>query len=190
MFYDIEKFSFVRLFHENWNAIHKEYANLKAEISNGERTTSHEEFFEIASKQTTTEWVPSWQVGSMEKNPAWLTYWLLWQGHVSPGTREALPTLVSVLERAPCIRLCAFSKMKGLSVIGGHAHADLGGNILTLHVGVDVVPSTSYLHVDGAFAEQANNKSLIFDGSKYHFAVNAGLQDRTVLYMEFDQSKA
>jgi len=74
-------------------------------------------------------------------------------------------------------------------LIGGHAHPELGGNILTLHIGVDVVPSTSFLHVGGAFAEQANNKALIFDGSKYHFAVNAGMFERTVLYMEFDQSK-
>jgi aspartyl/asparaginyl beta-hydroxylase (cupin superfamily) len=190
MFFAPEKFPFVRLFLDNWKAIHDEYAKLDAGILNQHRNTSHEEYFETAKHQTVNGWVPSWQAGSTEQNFDWLTYWLSWQGHFSAGTREKLPTLAAVLEQTPCVRLCAFSKMKPLSVIGAHRHPELGGDILTLHLGVDVAPATSYLHVEGAFAPEGNNLPVIFDGSQYHFAVNAGTQDRTILYIEFDQSKA
>lgn len=189
MFYDAEKFEFIRLFQDQWSAIHQEYKNLKAEIKEEHRNSSHEEYFAKALQETENGWVPSWQLGSPEKNYSWLTYWLSYERNFSAQTKEKLPALAAILEKTPSVRLCAFSKMMPLSVIGMHSHPELGGNILTFHLGVELVDGTCYLNVGNQFQAEGNNKAIVFDGSKPHFAVNAGLQPRTILYMEFDQSK-
>jgi aspartyl/asparaginyl beta-hydroxylase (cupin superfamily) len=71
----------------------------------------------------------------------------------------------------------------------GH-HPELGRGLLTFHLGVDVAPGKSFLFVDGIPSEEANAKSVVFDGSFEHFAVNMSSSDRTILYMEFDSTEA
>ena len=79
--------------------------------------------------------------------------------------------------------------MKPLSFIGPHSHGDVGENILSYHLGLDVVPRKNYLWVNGTFEEESNGKSIIFHASHEHFAFNMSDANRVILYMEFDKTK-
>jgi aspartyl/asparaginyl beta-hydroxylase (cupin superfamily) len=190
MFYDASLFDFAQCFEENWADIQNEYKNLDNTILDIARTGSHAEYVEKRRQQgSPSGWSPSWQVGSQEKNLNWLTYGLCYQGRSPQYADEKFPITKELLNRFPCIQVAAFSKMQPLSCIAPHRHPELGGNLLTYHLGIDVEPRASFLYVDKIFQEQAEKKSIIFDGSYEHFAINVSLQSRTVLYVEFDRSK-
>jgi beta-hydroxylase len=85
--------------------------------------------------------------------------------------------------------VAAFSLMRGPSFIAPHRHLELGGDLLTYHLGIVAVPRFSYLNVDGTFVEEQERKAVVFDGSCVHFALNMSNSERVLLYMEFDRSK-
>ena len=108
-----------------------------------------------------------------------------------PGdTEERLPFTVALLKECPQLTVCAFSNMKGLSMIPPHSHPELGGNILTFHLGIDIPKPGGFLWVNGVFEAESEGKSLVFDGSLPHFAINVSDADRVVMYMEFDRSRS
>jgi len=188
MFYDPRRFELATQLAANVEAVRAELFSLDAKLLGLQRTGPIEEF---AKKLERGEngWTPSWQVGSSDANQNWLTYGLTYQGRFMPEADTKYPLTRSLLDRKEVL-VAAFSLLKPLSVIAPHNHKYLGNGLLTLHVGVDVAPATSFINVDGIFEEERVGKPIVFDGSCEHFALNAGLSDRVVLYIEFDSSKA
>ena len=187
MFFETQSFEFINELKKNWASIRQEYEGLDSRIVDIHRNASHQEYLEQIAKNN--GWTPSWQVGSIEKNYNWLTYGLYYRGACPDEAAEKFPLTMALLKSMPCVVSGAFSKMKLASMIASHRHPELGGNLLTCHIGIDLMPQRSYLCVDGKFEEELEGKAIVFDGSCEHFAVNASDSDRTILYIEFDKSK-
>lgn len=187
MFYNPALFDFTQEFERNWQTIRNEYYQLDRHIVNLHRNQPHQAYFKTLMYNNA--WMPSWQVNSIKPNYNWLTYALSYQGLLPSEAPEKFPSIAALLTRLSGFRVCAFSRMEKFSFIAPHKHEDLGGNLLTYHLGIDVVPGKNYLWVDNKFEEQCNRKSIIFDGSYEHFALNMSDTKRIVLYLEFDKTK-
>lgn len=192
MFYAPDLFELSSVLEQGWSDIRREYESLDRTILEVHRNGTHADFIERRRQHGagSSGWAPSWQAGSSQKNYQWLTYGLCYRGRFPAEAEQQFPLTQALLGRFPYIEVAAFSMMTPLSCIAPHTHPRLGGKILTYHLGIEVAPRSSYLCVDGVFREEQPGKSLVFDGSAEHFAVNVGRQDRTILYLEFDQSQA
>lgn len=185
MFYDPSEFHFVKFFQENINDIRKELLNLDSKILKMHRAGPHEDYLTMIVNNN--GWMPCWNVGQKEPNHNWLTYALSYKGLFPKEASEKFPITMKILSKLNGCHVCAVSMMMPFSFIAPHAHEELGGPLLTFHLGIDVTPKTSFLCVNGEFNEQKNNKAIIFDGSAEHFSINMGATRRVILYMEFDQ---
>jgi hypothetical protein len=179
MFHDPAAFPVVQHFQSHWKQIRAEYERLDPRIIDVHRNGTHEEY--IAQIVENNGWVPSWQVGTSEKNDGWLTYGISVAGRFTNEAPRKYPFLQSLLKDFPQVTACAFSKMKALTFIAPHEHVELGGPILTCHLGIDLSPGYSYLNVDGVMCEEREGGALVFDGSSTHFAINMSDRDRVVL---------
>jgi hypothetical protein len=186
--FDTEALAFTRDFEREFDAIREEYLNLNAPVLELHRNGAAEDFVERLKVHGENGWTPSWQVGSADPNHSWLTYVLSFQGWFPPEAEAKFPRTMRLLSH-PAFETCAFSLLRPLTVLGPHAHSRLGGDRLTFHLGLDVDPGTSFLCVEGTFLEERNGGSVVFDGSRNHFAINASLKNRAILYIEFDRSK-
>jgi aspartyl/asparaginyl beta-hydroxylase (cupin superfamily) len=184
--HDPRDFGFIQAFQENWEAIRAEALGLDPTVLDVHRSGSHEQL--AAQLAGRNGWVPSWQVGSKEANRDWLTYGVGFQGRMLPEAASKYPVLHGVLSRLQGYKVCAFSQMMPKSFIAPHVHPELGDDLLTFHLGLDV-PRHCYLNVDGTFHAEQDGKALVFDGSREHFAMNMGDRPRTILYMEFSRSR-
>jgi len=189
MFYAPDLFAFTQVFETHWSQIRQEYEGLGSGIVDIHRNGTHADFIESHRQHGSVEngWAPSWQAGSSDKNYDWLTYGIGFRGRFPSEAAEKFPLTQALLSRFPCITVAAFSMMK--PCIAAHTHPRLGGNLLTFHLGIDVAPRSSYLNVNGVFEEERERKSIVFDGSAEHFAINVGQRNRTILYLEFDTSR-
>ncbi len=188
MFYDVIEFDFTQEFEKNWRAIRQEYFNLDKKILNFHRDSLPYE--EYADKLLANNgWTYSWQINSQEPNYNWLTYGLCYQGLFPQEAQHKFPKIANLLSQFNGIRMCGFSLMKPFSVIEPHSHADVEENILSYHLGIDVVTRKNHLWVNGNFEEESNGKSIIFHASNEHFALNMSPYNRVILYMEFDKTK-
>ena len=189
MFYNPALFNFTQEFENNWHSIREEYLNLDSKILDLHRDkySPHEKY--VDTLLYNNGWTPSWQANSNEPNYNWLTYALSYQGLFPQEAEHKFPITARLLTRLKGFRVCVLSLMKPFSFIRPHSHADLGGNLLSFHLGVDVVVGKSYLCVDGTFEEEHNKKSIVFDASREHYAFNMSNVDRAILYMEFDKTK-
>ena len=187
MFFDPKSFDFIDTFLQNLHHIRAECLALDPRILDIHRNATHQEY--AAQIINDNGWAPSWQVNSSERNYQWLTYGLVYLGMFPHDGDRNFPHTKALLKRYPCIQAGAFSRMKPLSMLAPHRHLELGGNMLTCHIGIDLAPKRSYLCVEGEFQEEAEGKAIVFDGSLEHFAVHTGDRDRTILYLEFDRSK-
>lgn len=186
--YDPQEFSFIQTFEAHWDAIRLELLALDPTVLDMHRNGSHQNAFE--QLQSNNGWTPSWQVGSTDPNVDWLTYGLAYQGMFPVDAQRRYPTLHGLLTRMTGYTVCAFSQMKPGSFIAPHTHPELGGDLLTFHLGIDVPDNHCYLNVDGTFLTEQNRKSIVFDGSREHYALNLSGQPRTILYMEFSRARA
>lgn len=187
MFFDPADFPFTRLFEEQWEVIREEMRGLDDRILDIHRNGPHEQY--IAQLVNNNGWIPGWQVGSRQPNYNWLTYGLSYAGFFPAEAPHKFPATSRLLARLTGFKVCAFLLMRPLSLIGPHTHPELGGDLLTYHLGLQTSPGRSFLWVDGTFAEEEDGKSIIFDGSLDHFAVNMDRYDRVILYMEFDKRR-
>src|SRR5207302_5581420 len=103
---------------------------------------------------------------------------------VDSGVR--VPKTVELLRRVAGCRIAAFSVLKASGVIGMHSHPELGNGIWTCHLGLEMQGARNFLCVDGDFVTEEVGRLVVFDGSHDHCAVNAGTEDRAILYLEFD----
>lgn len=184
-YYDPRDFPFVETFEQNWEVIRDEFLGLDARVLDFHRSGPHEQY--VATLLKNNGWTPSWQMGLAAPNYDWQTYGLCYMGRFPDEVPQKLPRTAALLKRLTGYKVCAFSRMKPLSHLAPHTHPELGGRMLTYHLGLSVVPRRSYLWVDGEFREQRAGQSLIFDGSREHFALNMSGRDRVIFYMEFDR---
>jgi aspartyl/asparaginyl beta-hydroxylase (cupin superfamily) len=187
MFHDPSNFVFIKHFQQNWKEIRREVDHLDHRILDVHRIGTHEEYFTQTAHHN--GWSPCWKVGSIEKNFDWLTYGLAYEGQFPDEASEKFPVMKALIAAFPGIKAAALSKMNPASLIAPHVHPELGGNLLTFHLGIDVEPRKSYLFVNGVPEQEQENKAIVFDGSVEHFAINVANTSRTVLYIEFDRSK-
>lgn len=188
MFHTPSDFSFIARFENDWEKIRDEYRGLDNKILDVHRNGSHEDYIQQIAEHN--GWAPSWSVGSSERNFAWLTYGLYYRGVFPAEAAEKFPFTMALLRDTPAIFACAFSRMLPGSRIAPHVHPELGGNLLTFHLGLEMAPRKSYLCINDASEEEAEGKSIVFDGAVEHSAFNASDADRTILYVEFDKSIA
>ena len=188
MFYQAAEFPFIKEFEKHYEAIRQEFLGLDPRVLNIHRNGPHEQY--VAALIDNNGWTPSWQVKSKQPNEGWLTYGLSFRGFFPKEAETKFPLTMNLLSRLQGLRVCAFSRMAPLSFIAPHRHPELGRGLLTFHLGIDVAPGKSFLFVDGIPSEEGNAKSMVFDGSHEHFAVNMSSSDRTILYMEFDSNEA
>jgi aspartyl/asparaginyl beta-hydroxylase (cupin superfamily) len=187
MIFDAAGFSFCRMFEDNWRDIRREYENLGRHVLDVHRNSAHADYLALAKKRN--GWMPSWQVGSDRPNADWLTYGLCYGKTFPDEAFFKYPVTGGLLKRmGDSVIVAAFSLMHGPSFIAPHTHPELGANLLTYHLGI-VTPGLCYLNVAGKFVQEQERKSVVFDGSCVHFALNMSNSERVLLYMEFDRSK-
>jgi aspartyl/asparaginyl beta-hydroxylase (cupin superfamily) len=184
MFEDPSKFAFIDAFRSRWRLIRQELRELDAPLLTLHRIGPVELYAEALLKNN--GWTPSWQVDSTEPNHDWLTYGLSYKGMLPDGMAETMPVTSRLLSRLQGCAVAAFSRMGPRGFIAPHKHPEMEGRLLTMHLGLDVVPRRSYICVDGEMREQREGGVLIFHGAADHFSINMSDSDRTVLYMEFD----
>jgi len=190
MAFETREFPYPSLFEEAWEAVRDELHALNAQVLDLHRKAEPIEEFVALLEQGPNGWTPSWQAGASTVNRDWLTYALWYAGRLPKGAAEAFPVTAALLSGVPGCKVAAFSWMRPLTVIGPHDHPDMRDSpIRILHLGLDVVPGRSFLCVDGRFREELPGRTLMFDGSYVHFAVNASSEDRVILYAEFDVSQ-
>jgi hypothetical protein len=187
LIFDTTEFRFTRAFEERWVDIKREYEGLGDKVLDIHRKLDHANYVKLV--KSNNGWMPSWQVGSEEPNKKWLTYGLCYRGIFPDEAPWKFPITASLLGQFKGVVVCAFSLMRPMSFIAPHNHPELGGNLLTYHLGIRASPGRNYLHVNGKFIEEQEGQSVIFDGSCNHFALNMSFKDRVILYMEFDKSK-
>lgn len=188
MFFDCNLFPFVRGFEAAWQAIRDEYRALNAPILNLHRIGDAEQFVEQLRRRN--GWTPSWQVGSSEPNRNWLTFGLYYKGIVPDGNTEKLPVTTGLVRHLRGCKVAAFSLMRPTSFLAPHSHPELGQGMLTYHLGLEVPANCCFLVVNGVPMQEGSGKSVIFDGSQEHFALNMSNADRVILYIEFDSALA
>jgi len=187
-FFEIDQFPFARNFETAWAKIREELEGLDPAILPIHRNLPHEAY--VLLLKSNNGWAPSWQVESDEPNRDWLTYGLCFRGIFPDEAAAKFPFTAGLIEQlGPAVIVCAFSLMRSRSFIAPHRHHRLGGDLLTYHLGLKVERGFSFLNVAGKFAEEEEGKSVIFDGSRTHFAMNMSASDRVILYLEFDRSK-
>ncbi|WP_211474784.1 aspartyl/asparaginyl beta-hydroxylase domain-containing protein [Collimonas humicola] len=187
MFHAPSDFGFIKIFESHWQEIRDDYRSLEKKMIDVHRNGGHEDYLNQVIGNN--GWAPSWSVGSSDKNFNWLTYGLCYRGVFPADAAEKFPFTMDLLRNTPGIHACAFSQTLPGSYIAPHLHSELGGDLLTYHLGLEMEPRCSYLCVGDIFEDEAEGKSIVFDGSVEHFAMNASQLCRTILYLEFDKSK-
>ncbi len=168
--------------------IRDEFQRLEPPMLPVRRVDVGPEYTAALSRFERNGWTASWQVGSPEPNLAWLTYAIKIGAWSHPETAARCPQTVRLVDHPMC-DVVAFSLFRGVSILGPHAHSRLDEEHPIVHLGIDVEPGKCFLGVDGAFLEEREGTVLAFNGSHEHFAVNASLRDRTILYLELDLTK-
>ena len=188
MLFDPTQFDFTRQFEANWEPIRDEFLGLGRNILDIHRTYSHGAYWKLL--KSNNGWMRSWQVGSTEPNGDWLTYGLCYKSEFPDEAFEQFPATAGLLQAmGKAVVVAGFSLLKGPTFILPHWHPELGGYRLTYHLGIQAIPGRCYLNVEGEFAEEREQKSIIFDGSREHFAINLSHEERVVLYIEFDRHR-
>jgi beta-hydroxylase len=188
MFYNHQLFPFARGFEGAWETIRDEYRALEAPVLDIHRIGDVEPLVERLRHRN--GWTPSWQVGSREPNHNWLTFGLYYKGVVPDGNEKKLPVTTDLVRRLPGCKVAALSLMRPTSFLAPHAHDELGRGMLTYHLGLEVAPNCCFIVVDGVAEQENCGKSIVFDGSHEHFAINMSKADRAILYVEFDSRVA
>lgn len=135
-----------------------------------------------------------WLVGWKENgpNPDWLQYGLVVNDEPVPTVADKCPTTISLLSTISGIKVAAFLTLKSNTFIPGHQHPEIRTEgLLQYHLTLNAAEKINfnYLNVNGIFKNNKRGKSIVFDGSYYHFAVNASEESRTVLYIEFSKGE-
>lgn len=192
-FYQIEDFPALKALVENWQIVRDEFMGLDAPLLDINRVgKEHDEVYTKVMKYMeaggTYGWLQGW--GDNGVNPDWLQYGLVMFDSAIPYAKATMPKTIELLDNIQGIKVCALVTLKSNSFIGAHRHPEIEEeDLLQLHITLDASAERNfaYLNVNGEFRQHVSGSAFIFDGSLYHFAINASSYNRTILYMEFKQ---
>lgn len=193
-FYPLDEFPRLMEFARHWPLIQQEAMQLDAPLMAVDRVgRTHEQVvqavMEAVNQGHPYGWVAGW--GPQGINTQWRQYGLRY-GQLYPFDVESrMPSTVALLRQLPGVKVCSLSRLTGPAVLPVHTHDELPKeNLLQFHLalGNPSEDCAAYLQVGGVFWKQSAGAAAVFDGSLPHFAVNASLLPRTILYMEFNVS--
>ncbi|MGD8640841.1 MAG: aspartyl/asparaginyl beta-hydroxylase domain-containing protein [Gammaproteobacteria bacterium] len=192
-FYDLAEFPAISDITLNWESIRDEVESLPDVILDIDRVNkSHEQVYDEMKAIGQNGWLKGWNTDG-QANEKWLTYPIRFYDTMVFNIKDTMPKTSQLVESLKGVRVCALNKMRPDLFLGTHEHPDhrTRGTLL-YHLCLTMEQSDkpfNYLNVDGEFVQQLPGKAYIFDGSLPHFALNASLSDRTIMYIEFYQDK-
>jgi len=125
-------------------------------------------------------WIPAWK----EPKNVWLVWPLVLWDDFPLGDAEC-PKTCRLLRRLRGLKVAAFSLFRPRTILGLHTHPELAEEgLLTFHLGLTVT-HPCFLWTGNQFHPEESGSAFIFDGGKPHYAFNASLADRLILYCEF-----
>ncbi len=189
MLYDPEQFPICYELSQHWHHFKDLYKVLDKTTVDLPRGWSHLDHFRAIKDNN--GWTHSRKLDTGEEDPGWLTYILCCQDQFPVEAKSLYPDVVKLLSRYQGISVCGLSLLKPQSMILPHTHPELvGTDILSCQLGLIAEPQTCYLSVNGKFEEVVPGKTIVFDGTYQHFAVNVSNFDRVILYLEFSQTQS
>jgi aspartyl/asparaginyl beta-hydroxylase (cupin superfamily) len=192
-FYSIEDFPQLHDLTQHWQTIREEFLALKAPLLELDRVDKdhamvHAEMMEHLEGGGEYGWLMGWD-NDGTANLKWLQYALTVFGSPIPFAVPAMPRTIELITAIPGIRTSALLTLKPHTLLSAHKHETLHDDgVLLYHLTLDVPHegNFAYLGVEGEIRQNQLGSGMVFDGSLDHFAFNAGTQDRTILYMEFE----
>ncbi|MCD2175097.1 aspartyl/asparaginyl beta-hydroxylase domain-containing protein [Rhizobium sp. C4] len=190
-FYDLNLFPQLASLRDKWTVIRDEALALAAPRTPIHRVGKrHEEVYgEVAlhvQNGGSYGWLDGW--GRDGANNDWLQYGLIYKDKPIEFLDRQVENTIALLSKIDGINVAAFLKLKPNSLLPTHNHPELRDlGLLQMHLTLDAASSRnfSYLNVEGEFRQHVPGEAFVFDGSNYHFALNASDADRTILYIEF-----
>jgi beta-hydroxylase len=177
----------------HWQAIREEFLALHAPVLDIDRLDkTHAEVFAELGRHLDRGGEFGWMLGWPD-NPNWIQYALVLNDAPLPFVRNAFPKTLALVAQLSGIKVCGFSRILPNGFLPTHRHPELiAENLLQCHLTIDAPTEDNYcyLNVGGEFRQHTNGAMFVFDGSLDHFAVNASTAPRTILYLEFDRSRA
>ena len=191
-FYLLSEFPELQELQESWQIIKSELIQLTSPHLNiGRHGKTIEQVFVEVNNHINNGGEYGWVKGLADGG--WWNFGMLIEDEPIPYIENLMPKTLNILKKLAGIKICALSKMNGPSLIPEHSHPEIHEeNLLQFHITLETPknsPNSTYLNVNGEFCQNIEGKSIIFDGSLNHFAVNASNQDRTILYIEFYKDK-
>lgn len=123
-------------------------------------------------------WVKGWQRG-------WEQWPLIWDRHVVESNAKFSPQTIDILKSIPGIKVAAFTRMKGNTVLKRHTD-NVGENYkFTYHLGLKCPEGCHLHHFTLGQNVEENGKHIIFDARLPHWAENSSEEDRVILYIEY-----
>lgn len=187
-YYKLNDFPKLKILLDGWEIIRSEALNVPKHYINVNRVNKeHKEVSEeILSKIKLTKkngWVLGWNNRGLP-NKKWTQYGIMLDDEETPYSET--PKTIELLKKIGGIKVAALNALEGESILGTHTHPEIETeNLAQMHICLDAEDRQSYLCVDGEFFEYKTGNYVIFNGSRPHFAINAGKQERLILYMEF-----
>ena len=97
------------------------------------------------------------------------------------------PVISSILKKIPGLRTASLSRLTpGTKLLPHHGWAKLSNYVLRCQYGI-IVKGGCILGCENEIVEMKEDKIVVFDDSKLHFAENNGKYDRIVLILDIDR---
>lgn len=168
-----DKFSELKLIHENWEVIRDEAKNLL-----------DKKYFE---KTTAEGSAASYDIGFRTFfKYGWSKFYLTWYGNRIKSADLLCPKTVEILSRVPSVNGAMFSYLPAGSQLT--RHLDPLACSLRYHLGL-VTPNSDacFINVDNKVHSWRDGKPLIFDETYLHFVRNDTSQGRLILMCDIDR---
>lgn len=188
-FYQLSNFPNLKILVENWQIIREEALsldkyNLNINRVNKDHEVVAEEILKKIKLNKKNGWVDGWN-NKNEINKSWIQYGIMIYDQEVPYSN--MPETIKLLKKITGVKVAALNILKAESILGTHTHPEmLTEGMAQMHISLNAPePKQSYLSINGDFFEHLTGNHVIFNGAYPHFAINAGKQDRMILYLEF-----
>lgn len=191
-FYSIEKFPQFNSLISNWCVVREEYLQLSDHVMDIDRAGgNHKDIVDRVSHYISNGnsygWVQGW--GRSGANAEWIQYGILAYGEPIPFLNGHMKKTLEFLAEIPGIKIAALSTLMPGASLPCHRHPEISDeNLLQLHLPLKTAEKNNfnYINVAGEFRQHICGVPIIFDGSNDHFVLNESKENRTILYLEFE----
>ncbi|RJG07441.1 lipid A hydroxylase LpxO [Noviherbaspirillum cavernae] len=163
-----KEFSGLDLLDKNWEMIRDEAVNLR-------------EMHRIKAAEKNDDA----GFNSFFKN-GWKRFYLKWYGASHPSAERFCPKTVALLRDIPCVKAAMFAELPP----GGklNMHRDPFAGSLRYHLGL-LTPNDDrcFIEVDGQRYSWRDGKSVVFDETYIHWALNDSDGDRIILFCDIER---